>query len=133
MANQTAVESLKETIRLLEIQQAEEGQILKDQFKITYESLKLVNLVKSSLKELTESVEIKNNLFESIVSIVSGYLSKKLMIKSDGNIFKRILGLVVQFGVTNLVAKNADTIRIYLTELIDRFLHPKDEIPEAEV
>ena len=54
------------------------------------------------------------------------------MIKSDGNIFKRILGLVVQFGVTNLVAKNAETIRIYLTELIDKFLHPKEEIPEAE-
>ncbi|MDD2306326.1 MAG: hypothetical protein PHP53_16605 [Prolixibacteraceae bacterium] len=135
MAKQTAVDSLKESIRLLEIQQAEEGQILKEQFKITYESLKLVNLVKSSLKELTDSVEIKTNLFESIVSIFTGYLSKKLTIKSDGNIFKRILGLVVQFGVTNLVAKNAETIRIFITEFIDRFLHPKEEkeeIPETE-
>jgi len=135
MAKQTAVDSLKESIRLLEIQQAEEGQILKEQFKITYESLKLVNLVKSSLKELTDSVEIKTNLFESIISIFTGYLSKKLMIKSDGNIFKRILGLVVQFGVTNLVAKNAETIRIFITEFIDRFLHPKEEkeeIPETE-
>ena len=133
MAKQTAVESLKESIRLLEIQQAEEGKILKEQFKATYESLKLVNLVKSSLKDLTDSVEIKNNLFESIVSIVTGYISKKLMIKSDGNILKKILGLIVQFGVTNLVAKNAETIRIFITEVIDRFLHPKEEVPETEV
>lgn len=133
MAKQTAVESLKESIRLLEIQQAEEGKILKEQFKATYESLKLVNLVKSSLKELTDSVEIKNNLFESIVSIVTGYLTKKLMISSTSNPFKKILGVLIQLGVTNLVAKNAETIRIYITELIDRFLHPKVEVPETEV
>jgi len=132
MAKQTAAEALKESIRLLEIQQAEEGQILKEQFKATYESLKLVNLVKSSLKDLTDSVEIKNNLFESIVSIFTGYFTKKIMISSNGNVFKRILGLVVQFGVTNLVAKNAELIRIYLTELMDKFLHPKEEIPETE-
>jgi hypothetical protein len=40
---------------------------------------------------------------------------------------------LIQLGVTNLVAKNAETIRIYITELIDRFVHPKEEeIPEAE-
>jgi hypothetical protein len=133
MAKQTAVESLKESIRLLEIQQAEEGKILKEQFKATYESLKLVNLVKSSLKELTDSVEIKNNLFESIVSIITGYLTKKLMISSNSNPFKKILGALIQLGVTNLVAKNAETIRIYITEFIDRFLHPKEEVPETEV
>ena len=133
MAKQTAVESLKESIRLLEIQQAEEGKILKEQFKITYESLKLVNLVKSSLKELTDSVEIKNSLFESIVSIVTGYLTKKLMINSTSNPFKKILGALIQLGVTNLVAKNAETIRIYITEFIDRVLHPKEEVPETEV
>lgn len=133
MAKQTAVESLKESIRLLEIQQAEEGKILKEQFKATYESLKLVNLVKSSLSELTNSVEIKNNLFETIVSIVTGYLSKKLMINSTSNPFKKILGVLIQLGVTNLVAKNAETIRFFITELIDRFLHPKEEVPETEV
>ena len=134
MAKQTAVESLKGSIRLLEIQQAEEGKILKEQFKITYESLKLVNLVKSSLKELTNSVEIKNNLFESIVSVLSGYITKKLMISSKSNPFMKISGLVLQFGVTNLVAKNAESIRTYITELIDKFLHPKEEeeVPETE-
>jgi hypothetical protein len=132
MTKQTAKETLKESIRLLEIRQAEEGEQLKEQFKITYESLKLVNLVKSSLKELTDSVEIKNNLFESIVSVFTGYITKKLMISSNGNVFKKILGLVVQLGVTNLVAKNAEIIRIYITEFIDRFLHPQEKVSETE-
>lgn len=70
MAKQSAVDSLKESIRLLEIRQAEEGHILKEQFRVTYESLKPANLIKNSLKEITGSAEVKNGLFETIVSIV---------------------------------------------------------------
>ena len=133
MTKPTPKELLKESIRQLELKQAEEGEQLKAQFKATYESLKLVNLLKSSLKEVTESVEIKNNLFETIVSIVTGYLTKKLMISSSTNPFKKILGVLIQLGVTNLVAKNAETIRTYITELINKFMHPAvEEVPEPE-
>jgi len=132
MKKQSAREALRESIRLLEIQQAHEGEELKAQFKATYESLKLVNLVKSSLKEVTESVEIKNTLFESIISVVSGYVSRKLMVNKNSNPFLKIVGLVMQFGITNLVAKNAEVIREYITQLIDKFLHPKEETPEAQ-
>lgn len=132
MVKPTAKEALRESIRQLEIRQAEEGEQLKAQFKATYESLKLVNLVKSSLKEVTESIEIKNSLFESIVSVLSGYVTQKVMVRSKSNPFMKIIGLILQFGVTNLVAKNAETIRIYVTELIDKFLHPKEEMPETE-
>lgn len=132
MTQPTAKEKLRDSIRQLEIQQAREGEELKAQFKATYESLKLVNLVKSSLKEVTESVEIKNTLFESIISVISGYVSRKLMVNKNSNPFLKIVGLVMQFGITNLVAKNAEVIRMYVTELIDKFLHPKEEAPEAE-
>lgn len=132
MEKQSPKEALRESIRQLEIQQTKEGEELKAQFKATYESLKLVNLVKSSLKEVTESVEIKNTLFESIISVVSGYVSRKLMVSKNSNPFLKIVGLVMQFGITNLVAKNAEVIREYVTQLIDKFLHPKEEMPEAE-
>jgi len=133
MTKPTPKESLKESIRQLELKQAEEGEQLKVQFKATYESLKLVNIIKSSIKDITESVEIKNSLFESIVSVLSGYVTKKLMISSKSNPFMKIIGLILQFGVTNLVAKNAEAIRTYITELIDKFMHPAvEEVPEPE-
>ncbi|HNX56207.1 MAG TPA: hypothetical protein PKO30_11525 [Prolixibacteraceae bacterium] len=133
MTQPTAKEKLRDSIKQLEIQQAREGEELKAQFKATYESLKLVNLVKSSLKEVTESVEIKNSLFESIISVVSGYVSRKLMVSKKSNPFAKIVALVVQMGVTKLVANNAEVIRMYVTELIEKFLHPKEEAPDAEV
>lgn len=132
MAKTNAVDSLKESIRLLEIRQAEEGQALKEQFRITYESLKPVNLIKSSLEELTGSVEIKNSLFESIVSILTGYLTKKIMVSPNSNPFMKIFGAVLQFGVTTLIAKNAETIRTYVMNLIERLVHPENTEEETQ-
>ncbi len=125
MAKTSAVDSLKESIRLLEIRQAEEGQALKEQFRITFESLKPANLIKSSLNELTSSSEIKNSLFETVVSILTGYLTKKMMVSSNSNPLMKILGAVLQFGVTTLIAKNAESIRTYVMNLIDRLVHPE--------
>jgi len=134
MAKPNPITSLKESIRLLEIRQAEEGVILKEQFKETFESLKPFNLIKSSLKELTGSSEIKNNLFETVVSILTGYLTKKITINSKGGPLMKIVGVLLQFGVTRLVSKNAEKIRILLGDLIERFFNPiEEEIPETEV
>lgn len=127
MAKQSSIDSLKESIRLLEIRQVEEGLALKVQFKETFESLKPVNLIKSTLNELSGSAEIKNSLFETIVSIITGYLTKKIMVSSKSNPLMKILGALLQFGVTSLVAKNAESIRTYIMNLIDKFIHPEEE------
>lgn len=133
MVKQSAVDSLKESIRLLEIRQAEEGEQLREQFKITYESLKPINLIKNSLNDIVNSAEIKNSLFETIVSLVSGYLTQKFIVNSKSNVFVKLLGVLMQFGITNLVSKNAETIRTFITNLIEKYTTPaEEEIPETE-
>jgi len=135
MAKQNAVLALKESIRLLEIRQDEEGKILKEQFRITYESLKPINLIKSSLSELVSSVEIKTSIFETMVAIVSGYISQKFILSPKSGIFKKIVGTMMQFGVTSLISKNGLDIRQFFNSLVERFISPpeEDEIPETEV
>lgn len=134
MAKQSAVESLKESIRLLEFQQAEEREIVKEHLKITYESLKLVNIIKSSVKEIVGSSELKGSMMETIASVLSGYLTKKMMFNSKSNIFMKTLGIILQFGVTSVVSKNAESIRIFFSDLIDRLLKsPKEVVTEVEV
>jgi hypothetical protein len=133
MAKPDASAMLKESIRLLEIKQAEEGQILKEQLRLTYESLKPSSLFKNTLKDLTESVEVKNSLFETVISILTGYLTKKMMVSSNSSVLMKLLGAVLQFGVTSVIAQNAEAIRNYITGLIERFMHPdEEEVPEAE-
>jgi uncharacterized membrane protein YeaQ/YmgE (transglycosylase-associated protein family) len=134
MEKQNAISSLKESIRLLEIKQAEEGAILKEQFAVTIESLKPINLLKSTIKEMTSSVDLKSNLSETVISILAGYLTKKIMVNSKSGPFMKILGAVLQFGVTSVISQNADNIREFLNRIIDRFLRTKpEEVPETEV
>lgn len=142
MEKQNAVATLKESIRILEIRQAEEGQQLNAQLRITYESLKPINLIKNSIKDLASSFKMKNSLFETIVSFVSGYFAQRMIVSSKSNVFKKLLGVLMQFGVNNIVLKNIETIRIFVSNLIEKIINPneedleeefEEEIPETEV
>ena len=88
----TSTEELRESILLLETKQAYEGALLKEQFKITYESLKPVNLIKNTLNELTQAPDIKADLMSTTMSLAAGYLSKKMAVGSTSNPFKLVLG-----------------------------------------
>jgi len=134
MEKQNAISSLKESIRLLEIKQAEEGLLLKEQFSVTIESLKPINLFKSTIKEMTNSVDLKSNLSETILSILAGFLTKKMMVNSKSGPFRKILGAILQFGVTSVIAQNADNIREFINRMADKFLRAEaEEVPETEV
>lgn len=121
------VESLKESIRLLEIRQQEEGQEFKEQLKITFESLKPANIIKHSLKELTSPSELKSSFLDAVTTMLTGFLTHKLLAGKNKNIFRRLLALVMEFGVSSLVARNAEMIREFLTTTLDKFVRPAEE------
>lgn len=128
MATLNAVDSLKESIRLLEIRQAHEKNILNEQFRITTESLRPINLIKSSMKEFTGSLDYKTSLLETVISLGSGYLTRKFIVSPKSNILMKMVGVVLQFGVTNLVSKNSEGVRHFLSNLIEMFTsHPEEE------
>ena len=125
MSKITTTAELKEAIRLLEIQQKVEGALLKEQFKTTYESLKPVNLISNTIKELIKSPSLKGDLLTTALSLGAGYLSKKAAVGNTANPLKQLLGTLLQMGVTGLVSKNSDTIKSIGTELFSRLLSPK--------
>lgn len=133
MKKPNATDSLKETIRLLEIRQAEEGLLFKEQFKLTYESLKPANIIKSTIRDLANSAEVKNNLFDTLVSLLSAYLAKKILKDTNSGFFNRIIRIFAHFGITNMIVNNAEEIRLYLSNLITRFITPKEKMAETEV
>lgn len=121
----TSTTELKEAIFLLEMKKANEGRLLKEQFMITYESIKPVNLIKNSISELIRSPELKDNLLNTTLGIAAGYLTKKVAVGSTHNPLKQLLGAFLQMGVTNLVAKNTDGIKSTAMNLITNFLSKK--------
>ena len=103
-------EALTEQIFALEFQQRNDLRHLKNQFHITYESLKPVSFIKSTFKDITSSPEIKNNLLNNAIGLATGYISKKVLLGGSHNPIKNILGTIFEFVIANVVSKKASTL-----------------------
>jgi len=112
MKKTSATVRLSESIQLLEVEQAEKGQIFKDQFVVAYESIKPINLIKNTLKEIATSPIIGDNVLGTLMGLGSGYLSRKLVVGGSSNIFRKLLGSILQFGVANAVASHPEAVRL---------------------
>ncbi len=130
MQNISSYSSLKNAILLLEVEQGVKAQLFKNQLRITYESLKPVNLIRKSLHDISSSPDLVDNILGVATGIASGFLTRKIFIGASGNIIRKILGTVLQFGVTNVVAKNPDTLKSVGQAILNLFLRRKDTKPE---
>ena len=110
MKNRTETDNLNEQILLLEQKQSIELKALKDQFHVTYESLKPINILKNAFTEVATSPTIKNNLLNNAIGMTTGYLSKKVLIGSTHNPLKNIFGTLLQFAIGNVVTKHSDQL-----------------------
>ena len=120
MKKTTSVIELRESIVLLEIKQANDIVLLKEQFKVTLESLKSINLFKDQFNELTSSPNLKHDIVNCLLGLAAGYVSKKVAVGPAGNLFKQICSKLLQIGVTSFVSKNADEIKSTVSHLLKK-------------
>jgi hypothetical protein len=120
-------DSLSQAISLLQVKRAEELKLLKDEFYLLHDSLKPINLIKSTFHEITSTPDIKNNMVSTAIGLTTGYLSKKAIFGTSHNPIKKIVGLLLQFAITNIVSKNADGIKSTGENLFQRFLKNRRE------
>ena len=104
---------LRNAILQLETRQIQDVKILKEQFHLTYDSIKPINLIKNTFKQVGESQELKENVINTSVGLATGYVSKILFEILSGSPVKKLLGSVLMFGITNLVAKNPEAIKSF--------------------
>lgn len=99
--------------RLLDVaeQRATDLKQLKEQFQVAYESVKPIALLKTLFHQVTSSADIKNNVVSTAVGLGTGFLSKKLLVGHSHNAFKRGLGTLLQFAVTNFMVKNTERLQ----------------------
>jgi len=126
MENITCAADLKLAIQNLEFEREVQGQLLRDHFFITFESLKPVNLIKNTLHEITSSPYLIDNMLGAIMGIVSGYISRKIAVGTSHSIVRKIVGSVLQFGVTNFVAQHPDMLKNIGNFVINMFQHKNE-------
>ena len=109
----TSTTGLKNAIQLLEAEKAVNEMRLKDQFHVTYESFKPVNLFKSTLKDTVSSSFLIDNILVPAVGLATGFISKKIVVGSSGNVFRKLFGVIFQLGITKVVSQHPDAIKSF--------------------
>ena len=71
--------SIKDAILELKMRQAHEGKMLKEQFNLAFESIQPINIIKNTFKEVADSDDLKDDILNTSVGLVVGYLSQKLL------------------------------------------------------
>ena len=75
MKSITTSEELKAAIVELELQQAAELILLKEQYYKTKEGFKLINLIKSKFKETISDPDLKTDALNAAIGFTSGILA----------------------------------------------------------
>lgn len=104
---------LRAAIVQLESRQADEARLMKEQFLVAVESIKPINLIKSTFIEAAESGDVQDNIINTSVGFSAGYITKVLFQGATGGPVKKILGTALMFGIKSLVARNPDTIKTW--------------------
>ncbi len=127
MENITSSAGLKSAIQRLQYRQIENGQRLEEDFFNVVESLKPANLIRNAVGNISENPNLISNILGGALGLISGYLSKKIAIGTSGNIIKKLLGTILQFGVTSVVAQNPRTIAAVGQFLLQKIFRKKEQ------
>ena len=121
MGNISNEAELKASIRELELKTALQETALKENARSTAKSFHPANLVKIGLvsaQKIAMSRDIRSVAFNTFVGFAAGYVSRKLVIGKNRNIFSRTLGVVVQTAITKLIYKKLPSLQYKTNKFI---------------
>lgn len=95
---------LKEAISELEIRKKEQGRTIKEKFYTIKENLKPSNIIRNTFEEVAISPKLRLNLLGAALGLGAAYFSRKLVVGRSVNVFRKILGSVLQLGISAVVA-----------------------------
>lgn len=113
---------LQKAIVALELQNKIKSELVKEQFLIIHESLKPINLLKSTIKDIISSPDLKTGIIDISIGVSTGFMAKKIVAGDSHNVFKQLMGSAVQMIVTKEVTKNADSILVAGRNFISRLI-----------
>jgi hypothetical protein len=128
MENIKSSAELKSAIQNLEAEQTFHKQLLKDQFFIVHESLKPANLIRNTFNDIASSSSLTNNIMGAAVGLATGFVTKKIALGLPGSILKKLLGILLQVGVTDVVTHNPDSVKSFGRSIYRLIFHRKNKL-----
>ena len=99
---------------------------LKNDVKELYQSLQPKNIIKETVKDLANDAEFRGNSFKAIKNVATDFVIGRLFNKN--NSVKGFLAtLLVEKLVAPLIANNKNKIVDFVTNLVSKYSHKKEE------
>jgi hypothetical protein len=109
----TSAKELKNAIQLLEIEHLRNTQLLKEQFHTSLEVFKPFSLFKKSESNSIASTFLIESVLIPAIGYIGGYMSKKIMMGSSANVFRKIAASIFQSEITHAIVRHPDAIRSF--------------------
>lgn len=115
-------EALEHSILVKELELEVESKLLKIHFLEAYESLKPINLIKTTFKQVVSSSHLKENIADGIIGMATGFVAKKIIMGKTHNPITHILGKIIEVVVANKVVNNAGEIKAIADILVKKLV-----------
>lgn len=102
--NSKEQQKIHNTIELLRLKQAQQLSDIKQQYTVTSQSLKPSKIIAKTILDLSQEPKLKGTVSNSILSIMTGFLSRKAIVGNSDTFFKSIIGYIVQLTTTRIVS-----------------------------
>ena len=109
-------EMLDDMILMIKNQQRHDLQVVKHQFEHICDSLKPINILTSTIKDVKNSSAFKTSAVITGLNIVSNFFSNYLVLGPSGSILKKVGGHLLQFALSRFnnkfnINKNSQTLK----------------------
>ena len=125
--------ALDAAITDLEKRKILQGGLLIEQFKVTRQSLRPINLIKDSFSKLMNTPDVLEDVLKTATGIGVGVLSKKIFLGSSPSILKKLLSGVFEFAVAKSTITNADKIKAFGVAIYNNLFKKSSNNHEQDV
>ncbi len=123
--NISNAQDLQAAIVELEKRKVIRESLLKEQFHETRESLKPINIIKSSFSKLTHTPEIRDGVLKTVAGIGVGLLTKNMFLGKAIPLVRSLVGNAVETSVDKTIKTSADTVKAYGTAIYNHLFRKK--------
>lgn len=120
-----SIAELDEAIIELEKRKVIQESMLRAQFDATKESLKPLNLIKSSFSKITHTPEVREGVAKTVVGVGLGLLTRNMFLGKAYPLVRSLLGNAVEKGVNKGVNTGAQTMKAYGTAIYNNLFKKK--------
>ena len=105
MEKTNSIDRLTAAIAATKIRQRQQRLAVDHQVEKMLDGIKPINILNNTLNDFQQMPNVKANVVGSVVSIATGYLSRRLITNNSSNLLMKIGGYALQYAITNFVSK----------------------------